>query len=500
MAFEVEYKDLMGRIGRLETPQGKVETPAIMPVVNPRLLLIEPKDLRKFGAEMLITNSYIIYRTPELREKALSEGVHRLLDVDLPVMTDSGAYQLSQYGKLEVTSFGILEFQMKIGSDIAVPLDIPTPPDVERETAKEEMEITIERLKEAKNALSKSDMLLAGPVQGSTFLDLRTECAKKASEIGFDVYAIGAVVPLMEGYRFSELVDIIIAVKQALPPCAPVHLFGAGHPMMLGIAVALGCDLFDSAAYALFAKDGRYLTASGTCKLEDLEYLPCACPICSTHTAHELKNLEDNARERLLAEHNLYVTFAELRRVKQAIRESRLWELIAMRCRAHPRLLDGLKAALCYVDLIEKFDPFSKGTFFYTGPESAHRPEVVRYRTRLLQLCLEGSILITSKKIALEKQFDNVFYLKAPFGPYPVEFGETYPIGQAEVLQNFDSEALAAALENVLRFVEANASKNPITFVYDKRWEHMLISKIARFAKIARFEDLGQRGEIFEGL
>lgn len=491
MAFEVVYKDLMGRIGILEIRSGAIETPAIMPVINPKQLLIKPSEMRKLGAEVLITNSYIIYRTLELREKAISEGLHRLLEVDLPIMTDSGAYQLSQYGELEVTPKDILEFQLKIGSDIAVPLDIPTQPDAAREIAEQEMIETINRLREAK-AISRnySGTLLAAPIQGSTFLDLRMECACAAQEIGFDLYAIGGVVPLMETYRFEELVDIIMAVKQKLPASAPIHLFGAGHPMMLCLAVALGCDLFDSAAYALYAKDGRYITSNGTYKLDELTYLPCACEVCSNYKASELKHLESKIKIQLIAKHNLYVTFAELRRVKQAIKEQALWELIAARCRSHPKLLQGFKNALKYIDLLEKFNPAVKRAFFYTGPESACSPEVVRYRKRLLQLKLEGSILITTKKVALEEQFDNVFYVKAPFGPYPVELKETYPIGQAEVIHSLDFEAITAALENVLRFAEANASSNAITFIYDKKWEHGLINKIARFAKTIRFEDI----------
>jgi len=72
------------------------------------------------------------------------------------------------------------------------------------------------------------------------------------------------------------------AAKRGLDPDAPVHLFGAGHPMMLALAVAAGCDLFDSAAYALMARDGRYLTVSGTEHLEDMEYFPCSCPVCAS--------------------------------------------------------------------------------------------------------------------------------------------------------------------------------------------------------------------------
>jgi len=96
--------------------------------------------------------------------------------------------------------------------------------------------------------------------------------------------------------------------------------------MMFSLAVALGCDLFDSASYALYAKDGRYMTARGTYHLNKLQYLPCSCPVCSSLNAREL--FESENREELLARHNLYVTFEEIREVKQAILEGSLWELV----------------------------------------------------------------------------------------------------------------------------------------------------------------------------
>ncbi len=110
------------------------------------------------------------------------------------------------------------------------------------------------------------------------------------------MYPLGAVVPLMEAYRYAELVDVIAASKRGLSPASPVHLFGAGHPMMFALAVALGCDLFDSAAYALYAKDGRYITVNGTYHVEKLNYLPCSCPICSKYTAGELKKADNSGR------------------------------------------------------------------------------------------------------------------------------------------------------------------------------------------------------------
>src|SRR3972149_482520 len=279
--FEILQKDICGRIGRLEPRRGIIETPTIMPVVNPNIQTIKPSELRRLGAEIIITNSYIIYRKPQLRERALSEGLHSLLDFDGPIMTDSGSYQLSVYGEVEVNNSQIVQFQQEIGSDIGVPLDIPTPPDVSWKRAEDELEITLQREKEALGL--KRDMLLAAPVQGSTFPELRERAARELSYSNFDIFPLGAVVPLMESYRYSDLVDVIVASKKGLSPAAPVHLFGAGHPMMFSLAVALGCDLFDSASYALYAKDGRYMTVRGTYHIGELQYLPCSCPVCSSH-------------------------------------------------------------------------------------------------------------------------------------------------------------------------------------------------------------------------
>ncbi|MCZ7382013.1 MAG: tRNA guanosine(15) transglycosylase TgtA [Candidatus Methanoperedens sp.] len=470
--FEITHKACAGRIGRLETRHGIVETPTIMPVVNPNIQTIKPSELRKFGAEIIITNSYIIYRKPELRERARSEGLHSLIGFDGPIMTDSGSYQLSVYGEVEVNNAEIVQFQQEIGSDIGVPLDIPTPPDVQRARAEEELGITYTRAKEALGL--KKDMLLAAPVQGSTYPDLRERAAHELSELDFDVYPLGAVVPLMESYRYSDLVDVIVASKKGLSPAAPVHLFGAGHPMMFSLAVALGCDLFDSASYALYAKDGRYMTVRGTYHVDNLQYLPCSCPVCVSHDANDLINSEN--REELLARHNLYVTFEEIREVKQAIKEGSLWELVEQRCRAHPQLLNGLKRALHHSDWIEQLQPVSNSTFFYSGPESALRPEVVRYRKKLKNLKLEGRVLIRMRRTGNEDEFDWVLDFKPPFGPYPIELKETHPFN-AETTDEPDYESLTVALQNTLELMELNPDSE-FTLVLDGLPEHPLMKEI----------------------
>ncbi len=477
--FEILDKDAGGRIGRLKTPHGTVETPTVMPVINPNIQLIPPREMRSFGAEILITNSYIIYRKEELKKVALEKGLHGLLDFDGPIMTDSGSFQLSVYGSVEVTNEEILGFQQKIGSDIIVPLDIPTPPDVHFRRAEEELAITAERLEAARKFI-QGEQLLAGPVQGSTYPELREKAASHLKTLNFEVYPLGAVVPLMEAYRYAELVDVIAASKKGLSPVSPVHLFGAGHPMMFALAVALGCDLFDSAAYALYAKDGRYITVNGTYHVEKLNYLPCSCPICSKYTAEELKKAEN--KEELLGRHNLYATFAEIRLIKQCIKDGKLLELVEQRCRAHPKLLDGLKKLYTHSSWLEQFDPATKGTYFYCGPESSSRPEVLRFGKRLERFSLEGSVLIRTGQLKGERSYDQVLTFKAPFGAFPVEMEEVYPFN-AEVPKFPDYESLSTALSNTLKLMDLNPQAE-YTFVCEKEFSHPLIEEISKKAKL----------------
>ncbi|AGK60202.1 archaeosine tRNA-ribosyltransferase [Archaeoglobus sulfaticallidus PM70-1] len=473
MRFEILHKDAMGRIGRLKTPSGVVETPALMPVINPNIDFIPVKDLKRIGAEIVITNSYIIYRSRDLREVAESKGVHRLINSDLPVMTDSGSYQLMVYGDVEVDNRTIIEFQNRIKSDIVVPLDIPSLPDIDREKAERDLEITLKREKEAIDLHSEigDDRLISAPIQGSTYLDLRRKSAEECSKLNADFYPIGGVVPLLDAYRFQDVVRIILEVKSALPPSAPVHLFGAGHPMVFAMAVALGCDFFDSAAYALYAKDGRYLTVNGTKKLEELQYFPCKCPVCSDYTPREVKSMEKRDREILLGKHNLYVCFEEINTIKQAIRENNLFELVETRVRSHPYLLSGWRVVRDYIDLMEKYDPVSKQGFFYTGIESIYRPAVVRHERRIMNIEIDKKeVLISSDK---NERAD--FYLVPVFG---LSFAENYPSGHAEFPDEeyIEDEAIVKALDILYRFAEQNRDVKFRLNVSD-RWKEVMKSR-----------------------
>ncbi|QLG61339.1 tRNA guanosine(15) transglycosylase TgtA [Halorarum salinum] len=492
--FEVRDQDAAGRLGELTVPRAgvTVETPALLPVVNPNLLTVEPARLEsEFGAEILITNSYIVRNDDDLRERAEREGLHEMLGFEGAIMTDSGSFQLAEYGEIDTTTREILAFQREIGSDVGTPVDVPTPPDASRERAEADLETTAEALADAAT-VDVGDMLVNAPVQGATYPDLRERAGREAAATDFDVFPVGAVVPMLNAYRYDDMVDAVAAAKRGLDADCPVHLFGAGHPMMFALAVALGCDLFDSAAYALYARDGRYLTVSGTEHLDDLEYLPCSCPICHEYDPAGLRAADGDERERLLAEHNLHVTFEEMRRVKGAIRDGDLLELVEQRARSHPAMLDGYRALLDHAPQLEREDHASKGTFFAVSHESARRPEVRRHQDRLDRLAVPDRLLLSEYGAPSGHGYDEVWRVVPPFGPFPRALSETYPL-TAETPDRTDAAAERAAAEGVAALVAANPDAD-VTLAHDG-WHGDALALVPTSVTLEDLSALGERNE-----
>ena len=470
--FESLDSDIAGRCGKLVVDKKVVKTPALLPVINPHLQLITPAEMKKMGVEAIITNAYIFNQSMQYRQLALADGLHRVLDFDGVIMTDSGSFQLSVYGEVSVSNIETLSFQRAIKSDIWVPLDIPTSPSADRATAERELAITMERLHEAKRTFG-DDAPIAAPVQGGSYTDLRERAGREIGEMGFLFCPIGGVVPLMEGYRYRELVDVVMAVKRTLPSAACVHLFGAGHPAMFALATAMGCDLFDSAAYALYAKEGRYLTTHGSYKVDELTELPCACQVCRTHSAGEL--CTSGERERLLALHNLYVTIAEIARIRQAIMDGTLWELVDDRCRGHPQLLSGYRELLKHGETLEIHDRVSKRRFFYRGNESCLRTEVIRYQKQLSRLRL-GSRVLVAFDGRMRQGFDDLLLFKPPFGPYPKELQETFPIGQSEI-PDWDEAMIRQGCRGICALIESHPAST-VVVACSARWLPVVRSEL----------------------
>jgi 7-cyano-7-deazaguanine tRNA-ribosyltransferase len=477
MSFELRDRDLLGRIGKLEAKSGTIETPLLLPVINPSIQSISPKAMqRDFDCRAVMTNAYIIKK--HFEEAAVENGVHRFLDFDGVVMTDSGAYQNLVYGEVEILPAEIVRFQEEIDTDIATILDVPTGWGSSEEYAQYTVDETVQRARRLSQLKTRGDIAWVGPVQGGQYSDLMARSAREMGDLPFEIHALGSPTPVMEQYLFDTLVQMIMTAKMNLPAERPLHLFGAGHPFMFSLAVALGCDLFDSAAYAKYAREGRYLKVQGTTRLRDLRYFPCSCPVCREHDPEEMLKMENVERQRLLAEHNLHVSFSEIKLIKQAIVEGRLWEHLELRAHGHPSLLKALKRLGKYAGFLETQSPVSKasGLFFFSSLGLA-RPEVVRHRRRLLERSSPpraGVLLLlpqtqmkpfhksnehqkTLRNLGrkLEGNIENlhVCTYAAPFGVVPKEVDEVYPLSQYQITTPHDLEMIAYVAKQVRGYI-----------------------------------------------
>ena len=497
----------MGRLGKLSTTHGDVTTPTLMPVIDPSDMVLSPDEIRReFGADLVITNAYLTLR--HFGQEAARIGVHGILNYDGPIMTDSGGYQILRYGAIGVGPEEIISYQDAIAPDIATILDVPTGARVSRERAVETVRVTLERARQAAEIRSNPKVAWCGPVQGGTFLDLVAECATEVGKLDYQLHAIGSPVELLENYRYAEIVDLVMMAKRHLPLDRPTHLFGAGHPMVLALAAAMGCDLFDSAAYVLYARDGRYMTQNKTLHLDALTFLPCECPICTEHSLEEIKNALPEERIKLLAKHNLHVTFGELRRIRQAIIEGRLWEYVEMRCRAHPRLLDGLRRLVKYREFVERFDPVSKpSAFCYLGPESASRPEVTRYEKRLAERYEPSALPILALMPAFERERPKLespeqtqlIRLIPPFGAVPEELEEVYPLGQFQVPQELDFWQIRSVVNSLSNYLQKYGERYEQILLFNdpQRWGSALVDackSVAEKLKVLPFSGM-RKGE-----
>ncbi|HEX4920518.1 MAG TPA: tRNA-guanine transglycosylase, partial [Candidatus Bathyarchaeia archaeon] len=247
MSFQVHAKDLLGRIGTLRTKSGAFTTPHMFPVLDPNYQTIEPEFFEEVGIDAVMTNAYLLKRgqqTPAITD------VHDLLGFKQTVATDSGAYQILEFGKVGVEPKEIVQFQERINTDIGVILDVPTGFRSDPSRARWTVDETIRRADQALKAITRKDTLWVGPVQGGVHLKEVKRSATEMAKREFPIYALGSPTELMESQRYDVLMEMILAAKQQLPADKPFHLFGAGHPVLFPFLVALGCDLFDSAAYA----------------------------------------------------------------------------------------------------------------------------------------------------------------------------------------------------------------------------------------------------------
>lgn len=454
-------RDLAGRIGELKTRGGSIETPYLFPVVDPVRQELSVDEIRNLGFPAVITNAYLAWK------RGWRRRIHDLLgSKDVIVMTDSGAYQLLQYGDVEVSNKEIIEIEKSLDPEIAVILDVPTGDSVLREHAEWTIEETLRRAREAQEIIDRERRLWVLPVQGGVFTDLVERSATESAKLDFDIYALGSPTRFMERYQYEIVSDMIRAARSRLPWDRALHLFGAGHPMIIPFAVALGVDLFDSASYILFAREGRYMTERGTMRLERISYFPCSCPVCSKYTPKEIREMEEKERIALLAKHNLLVVRKIINETKEAIKEGRLWELLISMSRGHPSLLSLLKNIEDkHSGWLEQFSPNFKGnakSSLMFEVDSAFNPRVMRLKQFIEKeyspphLFKKAVVLPIYFRVpdARSRGDAHILYYAPVFGAVPAELSGIFPIGQSAYQKLLSEDEQLRISSFVLRYME----------------------------------------------
>ncbi|HLI45887.1 MAG TPA: tRNA guanosine(15) transglycosylase TgtA [Geobacterales bacterium] len=456
MFFEILDKSLAARIGKIYTKSGYLETPALFPVIkvdfNPEII----NHIKKLNFKSVITNAYLLWK----KLKGDIVDIHEYLNFKNIIMTDSGGYQVLKYGDVSIRPKESLEYQIKIKSDIGVILDYPTGLSRDIEFVKKSVSLTLRRANFARRYLNNSETIIVAPIQGGTNYNLLKYCARRMKEMGYEMFALGSPTGLMEKYRYVDVLKMIMTVKSIVGDAAPLHLFGAGHPMIFPFIVACGIDTFDSAAYSLYAKDGRYLTRDRTYRLEDLSYLPCNCEVCRRMDPKDFLSLDLNKRIELLEKHNLNVSLEEIKHVKLHIKEGTLWNYLEQKARAHPSLYEAFMLMKGELEYFAEREPFTKvniaGIFFF-DPYSAIHPTLISYHRRLLETYFvndEETLVIFP--FLEEKPFSRSHFMKRfkddlikelghaaidririafigyPFIFIPFELSEIYPASQWE--------------------------------------------------------------------
>lgn len=418
--FEVKKSDLAGRIGILYTNHGRVETPAYVPVVHPVKQSIPPRKMQEMGFDLVITNAYITLK--QYGDEAARRGIHSIIGYNGSIMTDSGGYQVLEYGDIDIDYKKMAEFEKAIGTDIAIPLDRPTGLGMPKKKASGYVKHTLKVSKETLDGRDENGQIWVGPIQGSEHPDLVKESAKSLVGYGYEMLALGSPVEFMESYKYKLLAKMIITAKKEIPYSIPLHLFGAGHPLTIPLSVALGCDTFDSASYMLYAKHERYITEDGTVHLGDISYFSCTCEICSKFKPKEILSLHREEKTDKIALHNLYSIKAEVDRVKEAIHQGRLWEYVLKKARAHPKLFESVSVFTSNTSFLSEGTPkFKENAIFLFSKEDQTRPEVMRFHNMVRKFK-------TGKKnlVVVPDSERRPFYLSDEYNRLKKKFSRTY--------------------------------------------------------------------------
>ncbi len=297
-SFKVKNKDKFSRTGTIITSRGNIDTPVFMPVgtqATVKATFIE--DLIEAGSQIILSNTYHLMIRPGEERVALQGGLHEFMNCPLPILTDSGGYQvmsLSKLNKIDREKGAIfnshvdgkkytlspeesIRIQKKLNSDIVMVMDECPKKTTDRKTIENSLDLSTEWALRSKKSFGKNPQKgLFGIVQGGLFDDLRKKSLEDLIEIGFDGYALGG---LAVGDTQSEMFKVLDGIKEFLPEDKPRYLMGVGTPSDILGAIKRGIDMFDCVLPSRSGRTGLAFTWNGPINIKNSKYQNDTKPI-----------------------------------------------------------------------------------------------------------------------------------------------------------------------------------------------------------------------------
>ncbi|MEM6422738.1 MAG: tRNA guanosine(34) transglycosylase Tgt, partial [Pseudomonadota bacterium] len=355
ISFHLEKTDGRARLGRIETPHGTIRTPAFMPVGTAGTVkAMLPEQVRATGADILLGNTYHLMLRPGAEQIGRFGGLHRFMNWDGPILTDSGGFQvmsladlrkLSEEGvsfkshidgsKHVLTPESSMEIQRLLGSDIVMAFDECTPFPADEKTAETSMALSMRWAQRSRDAFGdRPGHALFGIQQGSVYPDLRAASAEALTAIGFDGYAIGG---LAVGEGQALMFDVLDYAPEQLPADRPRYLMGVGKPEDIIGAVERGVDMFDCVLPTRSGRTGQAFTRRGDINIKNARHRDdprpldpdCGCPACRAYSRaylHHVNRAGEIIGMMLMTAHNLWFYQEMMAGLRQAIAEGRLSE------------------------------------------------------------------------------------------------------------------------------------------------------------------------------
>lgn len=357
-AFNIHATDGKARAGVVRMARGDIRTPAFMPVGTAATVkAMRPEEVRQAGADIILGNTYHLMLRPGAERIARLGGLHRFMNWDRPILTDSGGFQVMSLGTLaKLTEEGVsfqshidgsrhavspersIDIQRLLGSDIVMAFDECTPYPATRERAEQSMLLSMRWARRSRAQFDRTEHgALFGIQQGSTFMELRKESADRLIDIGFEGYAIGG---LAVGEGQEEMFRILDAAPGMLPEKAPRYLMGVGKPDDILGAVQRGVDMFDCVLPTRSGRTGQAFTSRGPLNLrnarhaEDMDPLDpdCGCPVCTQFSRaylHHLVRAGEILGAMLMTQHNIHYYQNLMSGIRDAITNGELTQFAA---------------------------------------------------------------------------------------------------------------------------------------------------------------------------